>query len=281
MSPRQFREAIAQQNVPHLKLGKRVVVFFADLERLAHANASALDTHSKLRDEHDLRLTPATPTDNLSASMNQLHQHDAVPEPVGRTLTDEVRTAYEAGHDSRPMKVQAHRPVVVHVMPSIKQAQPQERAARRDEPAPDRTRPPREEAAPRAKGPLLPASTWSTSDKGDEREISIIHPAWDRFLDFLVEGAFKDWKDRAEKIRRGELIETIPVKASAKFDWSPHSPDEPELLTVEEAVVRQGVSREEILGEFEKNKIPFEFVVPAGPRARRKASNGHSTKAWR
>ncbi len=102
-----------------------------------------------------------------------------------------------------------------------------------------------------------------------ERDIAIIHPAWDRFLGLLVDLAFKHWEEEQEKIRRGERVETGPGKPGATIDWPPPSPDDPELLTVDEAVARLGASREEIGSEFAKNMIPFEFIVPPHPRARR------------
>jgi hypothetical protein len=41
MTPRAFREAVVRQHVPHVRLGARVVVLVADLERLAHASVPA------------------------------------------------------------------------------------------------------------------------------------------------------------------------------------------------------------------------------------------------
>jgi hypothetical protein len=110
-----------------------------------------------------------------------------------------------------------------------------------------------------------------------EREIAIVHPSWDNFFDFLTKTAIKHWMVEAEKMRRGESFELAAPKSSAKIDWPPPSADDPELLTVDEAVVRLGVSREEILAEFEKNKIPFEFTVPPGPRRARGRSAAKPT----
>ena len=107
------------------------------------------------------------------------------------------------------------------------------------------------------------------------REIAIIHPAWANFLDFLAETAVRQlMEERAEKIRRGEPIDdgTSAMPAEKAAD---SAAEEPEVLTVSEAVDRLGVSREEILAEFEKNRVPFEFTIPA---ATRRARGQASTK---
>jgi hypothetical protein len=45
-----------------------------------------------------------------------------------------------------------------------------------------------------------------------------------------------------------------------------------EVLTVDEAAKRFGISREEILAELEKHPIPFEVEIPAPKRRRRRRS---------
>jgi len=51
MSARQFREAVARQRLPFMKLGQRTVVLVADLQRLAHENARLSEAHPEPRDD--------------------------------------------------------------------------------------------------------------------------------------------------------------------------------------------------------------------------------------
>jgi hypothetical protein len=100
--------------------------------------------------------------------------------------------------------------------------------------------------------------------KAKSRPVAIIHPAWASFIDFLVDGTIKQlMEERAEKIRRGEPIDADDDAITERHVEHPTA--EHEVLTVDEAVARFGVSREEILAEFEKNKIPFEVELRSGP----------------
>jgi hypothetical protein len=68
-----------------------------------------------------------------------------------------------------------------------------------------------------------------------------------------------------------------PNAANVAVDAPPEpDPDAPELVSVDEAVVRFGMSREQILAELEKHAEPFEVVIPAvqrRPRSHRTESD--------
>jgi len=104
------------------------------------------------------------------------------------------------------------------------------------------------------------------------RPIAIIHPAWERFYDFLVTTAIKHTVDeRAEKVRAGEPIETrIAGRETAE---ERKTADDCETITVDEAVSRFGLSRQEILADFERNMVPFEVTLPAPKRKGRSVSS--------
>jgi hypothetical protein len=93
MSPRQFRTAVLRQHIPHMKLGRRIVVFFADLQVLAHQNASVSDAHPEPRDRNSRRLAAATEVDDFNASIEHLDDRDrvnAILGRIGRQLTPEA-----------------------------------------------------------------------------------------------------------------------------------------------------------------------------------------------
>ncbi len=272
MSARQFREAVSRQRLPFIKLGQRTVVLVADLQRLAHANAPASEAHPEPRDHHNRRLAARTEADDLMDRIEHMDRRDAVNAilaTVGRQLTDEAYAAYGAGESSGPSKGTDPRAPVVHEVPSIEQSRLPAEPRRREE----RTRggqPPAERPSPPALDAVRPVST-SSAPRDKAREVAILHPAWQGFLDFLVETAIKRSMDeQAEKMRRGEPIEAPPAKSKRERKVRP-SREEPELLTVEEAVARLGVSREQILAEFDKHRVAFEVTIPPGPRARRRA----------
>jgi hypothetical protein len=98
MSPRQFREAVTRQRVPFMKLGQRMVVFLADLKRLAHRNASPSDAHPEPRDHHNRRLAATTQMADFMESIEPLDERDAVNAilgRLGRQLTDEAYRNYK------------------------------------------------------------------------------------------------------------------------------------------------------------------------------------------
>lgn len=105
--------------------------------------------------------------------------------------------------------------------------------------------------------------------KAKSRPLAIIHPAWASFIDFLAEGAIKQWmKDHAEGARADEPIETVVrTRRPSKKETATA---EHETITVDEAVTRYGLSREEIMADFERNRIPFEVVLPAARRRARR-----------
>jgi len=97
-------------------------------------------------------------------------------------------------------------------------------------------------------------------------DIEITHPAVDRFFEFLAKTAVERWvKDRGERIARGEPVVVSPPKEA------PPAPPRSlrRRMTVDEAAAEFAVSREEILHEFERRMVPFEFTVPAPPSRRR------------
>lgn len=103
-----------------------------------------------------------------------------------------------------------------------------------------------------------------SSTKEKTRLVAIIHPAWERLIDFLVEGAIKQWKtDHTEATRGDEPIEeVVPARRSSN---KKKAIDELERITVDEAVARYGLSREEIMADFEGNRIPFEVELRSPP----------------
>jgi len=54
MTPRAFREAVTRQNIPHVKLGARVVVAVEDLRELARATPSTTPTQAPLETADDM-----------------------------------------------------------------------------------------------------------------------------------------------------------------------------------------------------------------------------------
>lgn len=107
------------------------------------------------------------------------------------------------------------------------------------------------------------------------KEIEIIHPTWARFLDFLAESAVKKWySDDEDRRRRGE-----PAKASTapptRLETENAMPTT-HILTVDEAVQPLGLSRDEIMAEFERRAVPFEVQVPRAPsrRGKRRTTEG-------
>ena len=105
MSARQFRDAVARQRLPFMKLGQRTVVLVADLERLAHRNAPSNAGHPEPRDRHNRRLATRTAADDLMDRIEQMDRRDAVNAilaTIGRQLTDEAYAAYGVGEGSNP-----------------------------------------------------------------------------------------------------------------------------------------------------------------------------------
>jgi hypothetical protein len=103
MSARQFRDAVARQRLPFVKLGQRTVVLVADLERLAHNNARPSEAHPEPRDKRNRRLAATTEADDLLDRIEHMDRRDAVNAILatfGRQLTDEAYAAYESGDGS-------------------------------------------------------------------------------------------------------------------------------------------------------------------------------------
>lgn len=78
MSSRQFREAVTRQQLPYMKLGQRTVVFFADLQMLAHRNATVADAHPEPGGRHIRQLAASTEADDFWASVEHLDERDTV-----------------------------------------------------------------------------------------------------------------------------------------------------------------------------------------------------------
>jgi hypothetical protein len=103
MSARQFRDAVARQRLPFVKLGQRTLVLVADLQRLAHANAPPSEAHPEPRDRYNRRLAARTEAGDLMERIEHMEQRDAVNAilaTIGRKLTDEAYAAYGAGEGS-------------------------------------------------------------------------------------------------------------------------------------------------------------------------------------
>jgi hypothetical protein len=100
MSARQFRDAVARQRIPFMKLGQRTVVLVADLQLLAHHNVLPGEAHSKPRDRHNERVAAATEDDDFMASIEHLDKRDAINAiltRIGRRLSDEAYQAMGPG----------------------------------------------------------------------------------------------------------------------------------------------------------------------------------------
>lgn len=92
MSSRQFREAVTRQRIPFMKLGQRTVVFFADLQALAHRHATVVEAHREPRDRRNRQLAASTEVDDFWASVEHLDERDtvnAILRRVGRELSAE------------------------------------------------------------------------------------------------------------------------------------------------------------------------------------------------
>lgn len=93
MSSRQFRDAITRQHIPNMKLGKRTVVFLADLQMLAHRNATVADAYPEPCGRHNRRPALSTEVDDFWASVEHLDERDtvnAILRRVGHQLSDEA-----------------------------------------------------------------------------------------------------------------------------------------------------------------------------------------------
>jgi hypothetical protein len=102
------------------------------------------------------------------------------------------------------------------------------------------------------------------------RPIVLIHPALERFVDFLVETAIRSiMEESADKIARGEPVDVDASEPTVLERTPSPSTEEPELVTVDEAVKRFGLAREEILAEFERNIVPFEVELRSPTRGAR------------
>jgi hypothetical protein len=260
MSARQFRDAVARQHLPFMKLGQRTVVLVADLQRLAHAKAPLSQAHPEPRDSHNRRLAARTETDDLMARIEHMDRRDAVNAilaRMGRQLTDEAKRTEQAT-DRSP------RPAGRFIgggadLRSAADAWLHEGAARREgrdarELHPVRELQPLLAQARLQEAPERPALRedhgWFSRDGH--------HPAWASFIDFLVEMAIKKHiEEQAEGIARGEPRLASPSESPAPL------PKGPRALTVDEAAVRFGVTRESILAEFEKQAVPLTVRIPA------------------
>lgn len=101
------------------------------------------------------------------------------------------------------------------------------------------------------------------------QQIEIIHPAWERFIEFLVEGAVKQvMAEHGYTLRPGERLGRHRSETPPKTE---RRRGEPIRVTVDEAVARYGFSREEIMAEFDRNKVPFEVELRS-PSSRPRAT---------
>lgn len=93
MSSRQFRDTVTRQHIPFMKLGQRTVVFFSDLQVLAHRNPTVAGAHPEPRDMHNRKLAASTDVDDFWASVEHLDERDtvnAILRRVGHQLSDEA-----------------------------------------------------------------------------------------------------------------------------------------------------------------------------------------------
>ena len=105
------------------------------------------------------------------------------------------------------------------------------------------------------------------------RRIEIMSPAFEEFIDFLAEAAVKQWQaEVANGTYKPEPTKNAKAARVKKSNPKRAPSDHDELLTVDEAAARFGLSREEILARSEPIWEPFEVFIPSESRARRKRS---------
>ena len=113
------------------------------------------------------------------------------------------------------------------------------------------------------------------------RRIKIWSPAFEEFMDFLAEAAVKQWlAEVANGTYKPEPTKNVKAgRVQKSKSKRVRADDDDEVLTVDEAAARFGLSREEILARSEPIWEPFEFFVPSATRTR-KTSKG-STRVRR
>lgn len=89
--------------------------------------------------------------------------------------------------------------------------------------------------------------------KGD---VLIINPAYERFIDALVDLVVKDLLARPPAREPDKKTRPSRRRKEAR-----HSEPEYDVLTVDQAVARLGVGRAEVMAAFEKASVPFEVIL--------------------
>jgi hypothetical protein len=92
-----------------------------------------------------------------------------------------------------------------------------------------------------------------TPKKGD---VLIINPACERFIDTLVDLVVKDLLARPPAREADKT-----TRSSRKRKEPRHSEPEYDVLTVDEAVARLGVSKEDVMAAFEQATVPIEVTL--------------------
>ena len=77
-------------------------------------------------------------------------------------------------------------------------------------------------------------------------EVAILHPAWQQFIDFLVDAAIKDLLRNPSR----DVGDDPPVRRGKRKIKEPEAHGE--LITVDEAIKRFGMTREEIMAQFDE-----------------------------
>ena len=104
------------------------------------------------------------------------------------------------------------------------------------------------------------------------RRIKIWSPAFEQFMDFLAEAAVKQWQaEVANGTYKPEPTKNAKA-ARVKKSKRARPGDDDEVLTVDEAAARFGLSREEILARSELIWELFEFFYSFGIETAQEAS---------
>lgn len=100
------------------------------------------------------------------------------------------------------------------------------------------------------------------SPKPKKGDVVIIHPAYERFLNFLVDDAIKQWQEgqfgNAASVTPGDYGMLARQRGRAKGATNKPVYD---VLTVDEAVAKLGMTREEIMAEFDDILTRYEKAL--------------------
>lgn len=96
--------------------------------------------------------------------------------------------------------------------------------------------------------------------KGD---VVILHPAYENFLNFLVDGAIKQWQE--EQLGAAASMTPpggqVPARRRRQKKEAIYKKPDYDVYTVEDALAKLGMTREEIMAEFDEVMRRFESTL--------------------